>query len=60
MIIGDGRSYGPRPDGRTTLDELFRRAVAQRPDAIALMIELAIDGLFRPTGRTLPTASRAT
>ncbi len=37
MIIGDGRSYGPRPDGRTTLDELFRRAVAQRPDAIALI-----------------------
>jgi hypothetical protein len=37
VILGDGRSYGSRPDGQTTLDTLFRRAVAQHPDALALV-----------------------
>src|SRR5262245_21361614 len=37
MILSNGRSYGPKPDGQTTLDALFRRAVARRPEAVALV-----------------------
>ncbi len=36
MILGDPRSPQANAGGRATLDDIFRRAVARRPDAIAL------------------------
>ena len=36
MILGDRKSKAPPPDGPTTLDDIFQRAAARRPDAIAL------------------------
>ena len=36
MILGDPNAASASSEDRTTLDDIFQRAVARRPDAIAL------------------------